>query len=77
MKNRDSDFIKEAQRAHAGQTQVLSEQEQQARWGKVVGFMRNNPRLLMQMIPDGLEDEATEEGAQAHTTALGPTSSMR
>ena len=31
----------------------------------------------MQMIPDGLEDIAAEVGAQAHTMASGPTSSMR
>lgn len=29
------------------------QEDQERRWSQIVVFMRNNPKLLMQMIPDG------------------------
>ena len=33
------------------------EDEKQRKWGECLGFLRNNPKLLLQMLPDMSDDE--------------------
>ena len=37
-----------------------AEDEKQRRWGECVGFLRKNPKLLLQMLPDLSDDEEQE-----------------
>ena len=36
--------------------------EKKRRWGQCVEFLRNNPKLLLQMLPDGSFEDDMEEG---------------
>ena len=38
------------------------EDEKNRRWGQCVEFLRNNPKLLLQMLPDGTFEDGNEEG---------------
>lgn len=37
-----------------------AEEEKQRKWGECVGFLRNNPKLLLQMLPNLSDDEEDE-----------------
>ena len=39
------------------------QQDQDARWTKILDFMRGNPKLLMQMIPD-TDKHTSKEGSE-------------
>ena len=45
------------------------EDEKNRRWGECVEFLRNNPKLLLQMVPDGgYEDEEDDQAKQKKET---------
>ena len=51
LKDNEIDFAKRRSRK-AGKDADIQAQFRNEQWDKIVKFMRNNPKLLMQMIPD-------------------------
>lgn len=60
LRNKDLGFVAgtEGDDAFAEPERAELEELADEQWGHVVAFMRNNPKLLMQMVPDGEDAHA-------------------
>lgn len=52
LKGRDLGFVETKNCAFAEPEKTEAEAEKKEKWDKILAFMRNNPKLLMQMLPD-------------------------